>query len=94
MNKKIPMRTCIGCGENKPKKELVRIVKTSENDILVDVTGRVNGRGTYLCKDMECFEKCIKNKGFNKTFKTGDIKLSDEEVEKLRSSFEEALKLK
>ncbi len=65
--KKIPMRKCIGCMESFPKKELCRIVKTKENEIIFDATGKLNGRGTYICKKTECFEKSIKSKRLSKS---------------------------
>ena len=57
MNKKVPMRQCVGCGEMKGKKEMMRVLKTAEGDIVLDVTGKKNGRGAYLCKSMECLKK-------------------------------------
>ena len=66
--KKIPLRKCIGCGEMKPKKELMRVVKSSENEISLDFTGKKNGRGAYLCKDVKCFEKARKSKRLEKSF--------------------------
>ena len=53
--KKIPMRLCIGCGEMKPKKDLIRVLKDAEGTIQLDFTGKKSGRGAYLCKSMECF---------------------------------------
>ncbi len=67
--KKIPMRQCIGCGEMKSKKEMIRVIKTAENEILLDATGRKNGRGAYLCPSMECMQKAIKTKGLERSFK-------------------------
>ena len=61
--KKIPLRQCIGCGEMKSKKEMVRVIKTAEGEILLDATGRKNGRGAYLCPSMECFKKAVKGRG-------------------------------
>ncbi|MCR5769870.1 MAG: YlxR family protein [Butyrivibrio sp.] len=69
MAKKIPMRQCIGCGEMKSKKELIRIIKTPEGEIVLDKTGRQNGRGAYICNDVECFKKARKNKGLERSFK-------------------------
>lgn len=63
MAKKIPMRQCVGCGEMKNKKELMRVLKTAEDSIVLDMTGRKNGRGAYLCMDKECLAKARKNKG-------------------------------
>ena len=68
MQKKIPMRTCIGCGMIRPKKELVRIVLTPEGELHVDRTGRMNGRGAYLCEDPACLQRAKKRKSFAKAF--------------------------
>ncbi len=67
--KKVPLRQCIGCGEMKSKKEMVRILKTESGEILLDATGRMNGRGAYLCPNMECFQKAVKGKGIDRSFK-------------------------
>lgn len=66
--KKIPMRKCIGCGESKPKKELIRVVKDKDGNIFLDKTGRQNGRGAYICFNKECLEKAIKTKALNRAF--------------------------
>ena len=68
--KNIPNRTCIGCNQIKPKKELIRIVKNKEGNIFVDKTGKANGRGSYLCDNIECLEKAIKTKKLERTFET------------------------
>lgn len=68
--KKIPMRQCIGCGEMKNKKEMIRVIKTPENRIELDTTGRKNGRGAYICFSRECLEAAIKNKGLERSLKT------------------------
>ena len=60
--KKIPQRTCIGCKEKKEKRELIRIVKDKEGNITLDRTGRSNGRGAYICDNIQCLEKAIKTK--------------------------------
>lgn len=67
--KKIPMRQCIGCGEQKNKKEMMRILKTPEGEFLIDLTGRQNGRGAYLCKSRACFEMAVKSKSLERSFK-------------------------
>ena len=67
--KKIPLRQCIGCGEMKSKKEMMRVIKTAEGEILLDATGRKNGRGAYLCPSMECFKKAVKGRGLERSFK-------------------------
>lgn len=68
--KKIPMRQCIGCGEMKSKKEMMRILRTTESGIVLDTTGKKNGRGAYLCKDPECFRKAAKSRGIERALKT------------------------
>lgn len=68
MERKIPERTCMGCNSQKPKKELLRIVKSKDNIIEVDTTGKKNGRGAYICKDEECLNKLIKSKRLQRVF--------------------------
>ena len=68
--KKIPQRQCDGCGENKNKKDMIRIIKTNENEIFLDDTGKKNGRGAYICKTGECLAKAIKTKGIERSLKT------------------------
>lgn len=68
--KKVPMRQCVGCREMKNKKELIRIIKNNENEIFLDVTGKKNGRGAYICNSMECLEKAIKSKALERSLKT------------------------
>ena len=68
-NKKIPMRMCVGCAEMKSKNELIRVIKTPENEIVLDATGRKNGRGAYICSNMECLKKARKAKGLERSLK-------------------------
>ena len=73
-NKKIPMRQCVGCHEMKAKREMIRVIKTApteegETEIILDATGRKNGRGAYICNDIECLRKARKNKGLERSFK-------------------------
>ncbi len=70
MQKKIPMRKCVGCNEMKEKKDLVRIIKTPEGNIVLDETGKTNGRGAYICRGSECFHKAVKNKGLERSLKS------------------------
>lgn len=65
---KIPMRMCLGCNEMKPKKELMRVVKSPEGEISLDFTGKKNGRGAYVCRSEECFNKARKARRFEKSF--------------------------
>ena len=67
--KKIPMRQCIGCQEMKSKKEMIRVIKTPEDEICIDATGRKNGRGAYICPKSECLQKAIKNRGLERSLK-------------------------
>lgn len=79
--KKVPQRTCIGCNTTKNKNELIRIVRTVDGEIIVDKTGKVNGRGAYICDNIECIEKAIKTKKLERTF---EKKIEDEIYEKIR----------
>ena len=83
--KKIPMRQCIGCGEMKSKKEMMRVIKTAEDDICLDVTGKKNGRGAYLCVSKECLLKARKNKGLERSFK---MSIPEEIYDTLDKEFE------
>ncbi len=78
--KKIPLRKCMGCGEMKPKKELVRIVKTPEEEIVLDLTGKKNGRGAYICRSAECLKKARKSKRIEKSFQ---CQIPDEVYDKM-----------
>ena len=69
-NKKIPMRQCVGCREMKPKRELLRVLKMADDTICLDVTGKKNGRGAYLCKNKACLLLARKNKGLERSLKT------------------------
>ena len=84
MSKKIPLRQCIGCGEMKGKKEMLRVLKTTEGPIVLDVTGKKNGRGPYLCKSVECLKKAKKNKGLERSFK---MSIPNEVYEDLEKEF-------
>lgn len=84
MTKKIPMRQCIGCGQMKSKKELLRILKTTEGEITMDVTGRKNGRGAYLCNSEECLQNAFRTKGLERSFQ---MKIPSEVYERLEKEF-------
>lgn len=79
--KRLPQRTCIGCNTKKDKKELIRIVKNKNGEINVDLTGKMEGRGTYICKNEECLNKAIKNKKMARTF---EMEIEDSLYEKIR----------
>ncbi len=77
--KKVPMRKCTGCNGSFPKKELIRILKTPENEIVLDRTGKKNGRGAYICNKKECLEKAIRSKGIERSLEVpvpDEIKIS------------------
>ena len=68
MQKKIPMRQCLGCREMKPKKELIRVVRSPEGEITLDFRGKANGRGAYLCPEPACLKKAIKARALERAF--------------------------
>ena len=86
MSKKIPLRQCVGCGEMKGKKDMIRVLKTAQEDIVLDDTGKKNGRGAYLCKTKECFLKARKSKGLERSFK---MSIPDEVYDALEREFEQ-----
>lgn len=79
--KKVPLRQCIGCGEMKSKKEMIRVLRTVDQQFILDATGRKNGRGAYICPEMECLQKAIKSKGLERSFKMAIPKEVYEELE-------------
>ena len=70
MQKKIPMRQCLGCREMKPKRELIRVVRSPEGAISLDFKGKANGRGAYVCPEMACLKKAMKSKAIERAFET------------------------
>ena len=85
VNKKVPMRKCVGCEEMKSKKEMIRVLKTSEEEFLLDATGKKNGRGAYICHSKECLQKAVKSKGLERSFKQS---IPKEVYDKLEKEFE------
>lgn len=69
MAKKTPLRKCVGCGEMIAKKEMLRVVKTKDNEIMLDLTGKLNGRGAYIHLNKTCFDQAVKSKGLERSFK-------------------------
>ena len=84
LQKKVPMRMCVACREMQPKKNLLRIVRTPEGAIEIDRSGRMNGRGAYLCGRRECLEKAIKTRALERAL---DQKIDEEIIERLRGAF-------
>ena len=79
--KQKPQRTCMGCNTKKDKQDLIRIVKNKDGEISIDRTGKKEGRGAYICDNVQCLEKAIKSKRIEKIF---DMKISEEIYENLR----------
>ena len=82
MAKKLPLRMCTGCGEMKTKKELIRVLKTPEDEIVIDSTGKKNGRGAYICCQVTCLQKAIKTRGLERSLKVSIPKELVETLEK------------
>ena len=78
--KKVPMRKCLGCMQSFPKKDLVRVVRTPENEVCMDLTGKKSGRGAYLCRDKACLKKAVKGKRLQSNL---EVQISDELIEAL-----------
>ena len=84
--KKIPQRKCLGCGVSKNKSDLIRVVRSPDNEISIDPKGKKSGRGAYICKDEECLKKAVKAKRFDRNL---DVKISDDILDLLRSQIKE-----
>jgi predicted RNA-binding protein YlxR (DUF448 family) len=82
--RKIPMRKCIACGIQKPKKELIRIVRTPEQKVFIDPKGKVSGRGAYLCASQECFDLAMKKKALTRAL---EVEITPEDVQQLKDDW-------
>ena len=85
---KTPHRTCLGCGREADKRDLVRVVRTPDGEVVVDATGRRNGRGAYVCSRQECFEAAARKRRFGTALR---VSLPEDELERLRHDFEQLL---
>lgn len=85
MEKKIPMRQCVGCGNRADKRELMRVVRTTDSEIVLDFKGKMNGRGAYLCKCSDCLVKAGKNRGLERAL---NVSIPEEIINKLKEEFE------
>lgn len=85
MEKKIPMRQCVGCRAMRPKRELVRVVRSPEGEISVDLRGKKSGRGAYVCRDAGCLKKAIKSRALGRAF---GVEVPEEIYETLRAQME------
>ena len=83
--KKIPTRQCLGCNEHKPKKELLRVVRTPDGEITLDFTGKKSGRGAYICYDVKCLKKARKSKRIDKSL---EVSVSEEIYDKMERELE------
>ena len=85
MQKKIPQRQCMGCRERKPKRDMIRIVRTPEGVVSLDFGGKMNGRGAYICPDSECLKRVQKSKALERSLETP---IPDEVFERLAKEME------
>ena len=83
--KKIPLRKCLGCMESFPKKELIRVVRTPEGDVCIDLTGKKSGRGAYICKSEACLKKAVKSKRIQNNL---EVEISEELISVLEGELE------
>ena len=81
--KKIPERKCMGCNEKRPKKELIRVVRTPEGEVSLDLVGKKSGRGAYICKSVSCFEKALKSKRLERTL---EVEIPDSVYEDVKKN--------
>jgi len=84
MAKKVPLRQCVGCGEMKDKRKMIRILRTTDGAVCLDATGKKNGRGAYICTQRECLRKARRNKGLERSFK---MSIPEEVYETLDKEF-------
>ena len=87
MEKKVPLRKCLGCMSSFPKKDLVRVLKTPDGEVIVDLTGKKSGRGAYICKDTTCLKKAIKSKRIQSNL---EIEIPEEIYLELEKELEKA----
>lgn len=84
--RKTPLRTCVGCGSGSEKQTLIRIVRTPEGDVMVDRTGKANGRGAYLCASTACFDAAVRRKRLDPALR---VRLKEDDTDRLRREFDE-----
>ena len=85
MQKKIPQRQCMGCRERKNKRDMIRVVRTTEGTVSLDFSGKLNGRGAYVCPDMECLKKCRKSRALERCL---EVSIPDDVYERLEKEME------
>ena len=85
MHKKIPQRQCMGCRERKEKRQMIRVVRTTEGDVRLDFSGKLNGRGAYICPDPQCLQKARKSKSLERSL---EVPIPEEVYERLAAEME------
>ena len=85
MQKKIPQRQCMGCRERRPKKEMIRVVRTPEGNVNLDFGGKMNGRGAYLCPNVECLKKAIRSKSLDRSL---EVEIPEQVIARLQKEME------
>ena len=85
MHKKIPQRQCMGCRERKPKRELIRVVRTPEGQVCLDFSGKMNGRGAYLCPNAQCLQKALRSKALDRSL---EVAIPEEVYARLEKEME------
>ena len=85
MQKKIPQRQCMGCRERKNKRDMIRVVRTTDGGVSLDFGGKMNGRGAYVCPDIECLKKCRKTRALERCL---EISIPDEVYDRLEKEME------
>ena len=85
MQKKIPQRQCMGCRERKAKRELIRVVRTPEGNVSLDFGGKMNGRGAYICPDLNCLKKALKSKALDRSL---EVTIPQEVIDRLEKEME------
>ena len=88
MQKKIPQRQCMGCRERKPKRDMIRIVRNTDGQVCLDFSGKMNGRGAYICPDSECLKKVRKSKALDRSL---EVPIPEEVYERLEKEMEAGL---
>jgi len=85
MQKKIPQRQCMGCRERKPKRDMIRVVRTTEGQVSLDFGGKMNGRGAYVCPDPECLKKALRSKALDRSL---EVTIPQEVIDRLEKEME------
>ena len=85
MQKKIPQRQCMGCRERKAKRDMIRVVRGTDGEVSLDFGGKKNGRGAYICPDMECLQKAIRSKALDRSL---EVTIPEQVIDRLRKEME------